>query len=118
MDREGTDTGEPAGRPMMRRELIAMAGMALVASPVVARAQQQPGSARLGYLGFGSPTSAASVVRVEALRAGLRALGYVDGKNLIIDFRWSDTVEGLREAATELARMKVDIIFAPSSTET
>jgi len=100
---------------MRRRELIAFAGTALFAWPLVARAQQQAKIARLGYLGFGTP--AASANRVEALRAGLRDLGYVEGKNLVIEFRWSDTVEQMLEAAAELARMKVDIIFATSSTE-
>jgi putative ABC transport system substrate-binding protein len=47
----------------------------------------------------------------------LRDLGYVEGKNLVIEFRWSGTVEQMHEAAAELARMKVDIIFATSSTE-
>jgi len=102
---------------MRRRELIAIAGTGLVAWPLVARAQQQARSARLGYLGFGSRADAVSVARVEALRAGLRDLGYVEGTNLIIEFRWSDTVEQLHEAAAELVRMKVDIIFSPSSTE-
>jgi putative tryptophan/tyrosine transport system substrate-binding protein len=100
---------------MRRRELIAFAGTALFAWPLVARAQQQAKIARLGYLGFGIP--AASAHRVEALRAGLRDLGYVEGKNLVIEFRWSGTVEQMHEAAAELARMKVDIIFATSSTE-
>jgi putative ABC transport system substrate-binding protein len=48
----------------------------------------------------------------------LRELGYVEGKNLVIEFRWTGTVEQMHEAAAELARMKVDIIFANSSTET
>ena len=100
---------------MRRRELIVFAGTALFAWPLVARAQQQPKIARLGYLGFGTPAAAAS--RVEALRVGLRDLGYVEGKNLVIEFRWSSTVEQMHEAAAELARMKVDIIFASSSTE-
>ena len=100
---------------MRRRELIEFAGTALFAWPLIARAQQQPKIARLGYLGFGTP--AASTHRVEALRAGLRDLGYVEGKNLVIEFRWSGTVEQLHEAAAELARMKVDVIFATSSTE-
>jgi putative ABC transport system substrate-binding protein len=91
------------------------AGTALFAWPLVARAQQQPRIARLGYLGFGTP--AASANRVEALRAGLRDLGYVEGKNLVIEFRWSGTVEQMHAAAAELARMKVDVIFAASSTE-
>jgi len=100
---------------MRRRELLQFSGTALFAWPLVARAQQQAKIARLGYLGFGTP--AASANRVEPLREGLRDLGYVEGKNLVIEFRWSGTVEQLHEAAAELARMKVDVIFATSSTE-
>src|SRR5438552_8614040 len=101
---------------MRRRELLAFGGTALFAWPLVARAQEQPKIARLGYLGFGTP--AASANRVEALREGLRDLGYVEGKNLVIEFRWSGTVEQMHEAAADLARMKVDVIFSTSSTET
>src|SRR5262249_60086431 len=71
--------------------------------------------ARLGLLGFSDPAPAA--IRVEALRAGLPDLGYVEGKTLVIEVRWSRTVEQMNEAAAELARMKVDVIFAPSSAE-
>src|SRR5436309_13732858 len=101
---------------MRRREFIGFAGTALFAWPLVAHTQQQAKIVRLGYLGFGAP--AASANRVEALRAGLRDLGYVEGKNLVIEFRWSGTVEQMHEAAADLARMKVDVIFSPSSTET
>ena len=114
----GLTQTEPADRTIRRRELIAIAGTGLVAWPLVARAQQQARIARLGYLGFGSPANAATVIRVEALRAGLRDLGYVEGKNLVIEFRWADTVEQLHERAAELVHMKVDIIYANSSTET
>jgi putative tryptophan/tyrosine transport system substrate-binding protein len=100
---------------MRRREVIGFAGTALFAWPLVARAQAPAKIARLGFLGFGTPAGSAS--RVEAFRAGLRDLGYVEGKNLVIEFRWSSTVEQLHEAAAELARMKVDIVFATSSTE-
>jgi len=100
---------------MRRRELLEFAGTALFAWPLVARAQPQAKIAPLGFLSFGTP--AASANRVEALREGLRDLGYVDGKNLVIEFRWSSTVEQMHEAAAELARMKVDIIFATFSTE-
>ena len=55
--------------------------------------------------------------RVEALRTGLRALGYVEGKNIVIEFRWAETVDQLSELAAELVRMNVDVIFATSSTE-
>jgi len=100
---------------MRRRELIGVAGTALFAWPLIARAQQPAKIARLGYLGFGDSADAAA--RVEAFRAGLRDLGYVEGKNLLIEFRWSSTVDQMREAASDLARMKVDLIFASSSTE-
>src|SRR5262245_984250 len=103
------------GWAMRRRALIRFAGAALFAWPLAARAQSQPKVTRLGYLGFGSSEALAS--RVQALRAGLRDLGYVEGKNLVIEFRWAGTVEQLNEAAAELARMKVDIISATSSTE-
>ena len=99
---------------MRRRELIAFAAAAWLAWPRFARAQQQAKSARLGFLGFGD---SAAWPRVEVLRASLRELGYVEGKNLVIEFRWARTVEQMHEAAAELARMKVDIIFAASSTE-
>jgi putative ABC transport system substrate-binding protein len=82
---------ERVDRTMMRREAIAFAGAALFAWPLAVRAQQPAKIARLGYLGFGTP--AASATRIEALRAGLRDLGYVEGKNLVIEFRWSSTVE-------------------------
>jgi putative ABC transport system substrate-binding protein len=100
---------------MRRRELIAFATAAWLVWPRFALAQQQAQSVRLGLLGGGD--SAAAAPRVEALRAGLRDLGYVEGKNLVIEFRWPRTVEQMREAAAELARIKVDIIFAATSTE-
>ena len=98
-----------------RRELIGLLGGA-IAWPLVVHAQQAAKVWRIGYLGFG--TAAASASLVEALRAGLRDLGYIEGTNLIIEFRWSDTVEQLHDAAAELVRMNVDVIFARSSTET
>ena len=100
---------------MKRRTFLAMVPASLLAAPFAVEAQQAGKVYRIGYVGFG--TLAAAANRVEALRAGLRDLGYVEGKNLVIEFRWSDTVEQMHEAAAELARMKVDIIFATSSTE-
>ena len=100
---------------MDRRRFVQTLSASLVAAPLAAEAQPTTRIARIGYLGFGAP--AASATRVEALRAGLRDLGYVEGKNLVIEFRWAGTVDQLNEAAAELVRMKVDIIFATSSTE-
>jgi putative ABC transport system substrate-binding protein len=96
-----------------RREFITLLGGA-AGWPLAARAQQPAKVARIGYLGLG-PASAWSS-RVEALRAGLRDLGWVEGRNIVIEFRWADRVEQLPGLAAELVRMHVDVIFAPSST--
>src|SRR5262245_11892852 len=67
------------GETVRRRALIGFVCTAFVAWPSVGRAQQPAKVARLGFLGFGDPKPAAT--RVEALREGLRDLGYVEGKN-------------------------------------
>jgi putative ABC transport system substrate-binding protein len=73
---------------MGRREAITLGGSALFERPLVARAQQPAKIARLGYLGFGARSDQDSTSCVEALRVGLREFGYVEGKNLGIEFRW------------------------------
>jgi hypothetical protein len=98
---------------LRRREFITLFGGAAT-WPLAARAQQLAKVARIGFLG---PAPASSYwSRVEGLLAGLRDLGYVEGKNIVIEFRWAERVEQLPELAAELVRMKVDIIFASSST--
>jgi putative ABC transport system substrate-binding protein len=99
---------------MRRRDFILLIGSAAAAWPLAARAQQPAKVAHIGYLGLG-PASAWSS-RVEALRAGLRDLGWIEGKNIVIEFRWADNIDQLPGLAAELVRMKVDVIFAPSST--
>ena len=99
---------------MNRREFITLLGGAAAAWPVAARAQQPAKVARIGFLNL-APASAWSR-RVEALRAGLRDLGWVEGKNIVIEFRWADNVSQLPALAAELVRMNVDVIFATSST--
>ena len=98
---------------MKRREFITLLGGAAAMWPLAARAQQ-PAIARIGFLGP-APASTYSP-RVEALQAGLRDLGYFEGKNIVIEFRWAEKVEQLPELAAELVRMNVDVIFASSST--
>jgi putative ABC transport system substrate-binding protein len=98
---------------MKRREFITLLGGA-AAWPLVARGQPLAMPV-IGFLRFG-PASA-NTDRVEALRAGLRQLGYVEGKNIVIEFRWAETVDQLTELAAELVRMNVDIMLPMSSTE-
>src|SRR5438128_9892429 len=71
---------------------------------------QQPAKVpRIGFLSSLSP--AAVSVRMDAFRQGLRELGYVEGKNIVIESRWAEgKTERLPELAAELVRLKVDII--------
>jgi putative ABC transport system substrate-binding protein len=82
-----------------------------------AQAQQPAKMARLGYLGFAFPSTNPN--RREALLQGLRDLGYVEGKNITIDYRWGEgKAELLPGLADELIRLKPDVIFvgAPQPT--
>ena len=89
--------------------------LALALLTTEARAQQPAKVHQIGYLIVGSPASWAN--RVEALRMGLRDLGYVEGKNIAFEFRTAETADQLPELAADLVRLKVDVIFANSSTE-
>lgn len=100
---------------MNRREFVVLLGGSGAAWPFAARAQQPTKVPRIGFLRFG-PASA-NADRIEALRTGLRQLGYVEGKNITIEFRFAERIEVLRELADDLARAGVDIIFATGSTE-
>jgi putative tryptophan/tyrosine transport system substrate-binding protein len=96
-----------------RREFIVTLGSA-ASWPLAARAQESSKPARIGFLGL-RPASAWTN-RIEALWAGLHQLGYVEGKNLVVDYEWAETVDQLPERAAVLVRNKVDLIFAPAST--
>ena len=97
--------------------LAVVLAVSLTFAPLAAEAhaQQPPKVHQIGVLIFGSPASWAN--RAEALRMGLRDLGYVEGKNITIAFRSYETVDRLPEVAADLVRLKVDVIFATSSTE-
>ena len=72
-----------------------------------AHAQQVKKVPRIGFL---SPTSDDS--RVEAFRQGLRELGYVDGQNISIEYRWANgRFDKLPELAAELVHLKVDVVL-------
>jgi putative tryptophan/tyrosine transport system substrate-binding protein len=99
---------------MKRRAFIAGLGGA-AAWPLAARAEQPSKVARIGFLNV-APASAWAD-DVEAFQVGLHDLGYIEGKNIVIEFRWAVTLDQLPELATELVRMNVDVIVAPASTE-
>jgi putative ABC transport system substrate-binding protein len=94
---------------MRRREFITLLGGAAAAWPLAARAQQPEKIARIGFLGATSAPGWAS--RLEAFRSGLRDLGYVEGKNIVIEFRWAEQqYNRLPDLAAELVRLNVDVL--------
>jgi putative ABC transport system substrate-binding protein len=96
---------------MRRREFIGLVGGA-AAWPLVARAQQPAKVPRIGYLAPGS-ASAGLLARDEAFRQGLQELGYVDGRNIVIEYRYADgQFDRLPRLAAELIQLKVDVIVA------
>jgi putative tryptophan/tyrosine transport system substrate-binding protein len=70
---------------------------------------------RIGYLGFGPASNWTN--EVKALRSGLRNLGYVEGKNIAIEYRWAERADQTFDLATQLVGMRVDVIFVPASTQ-
>ncbi len=102
---------------MDRRTLLASLGGGLLLAPLLARTQPPAKLARLGFLSPGSAQSNAR--RLQALRAGLSDYGYVEGKNITIEFRWADEqYERLPALAADLVRLQVDIIVTPGTAAT
>jgi ABC-type uncharacterized transport system substrate-binding protein len=95
-----------------RRRFVTGLGL-LLASPLVAQAQPAGKVPRVGFLFYGSPGPAREI---DAFRRGLRELGYIEGQNIGIEYRFaSGQVERLPELAAELVRLKVDVIVAPAT---
>src|SRR5262245_4773922 len=98
---------------MRRREFIALVGGAALGRPVAANTQQPAKIARIGYL---AGNLAAGPHLQEAFLQGLRDLGYVEGRNVVIEYRDAEgKFERLPALAAELVALKVDVILAPGT---
>jgi putative ABC transport system substrate-binding protein len=95
-----------------RRKLIVALGASTLVSPFSSLAQ----SAKIPRIAFLGTASASGYVKeIDAIRAGLRDLGYLENKNLVIEFRWADSdPERLKAMAAELVALKVDVIITHS----
>ena len=95
---------------MRRRKLIALLGGAAFALPVAARAQQKAMPV-IGILAYASPANAGAQRMLAAFREGLGEAGYVEGRNIAIEYRWGeDRLDRLPALAADLVERKVDLI--------
>jgi putative tryptophan/tyrosine transport system substrate-binding protein len=104
---------QPLGN-MNKCKLVSFAlGVALLVVGYIVEAQQPAQIPRIGYIsGTGDPSNQGPYV--EALRRGLRDLGYVEGKNIIIEYRGAEgKLERVRDIVKELVQLKVDVLVAP-----
>ncbi len=93
---------------MNRREIL-VALLALGAAPLGADSQPLGKVRRVGVLGV--PTAASYAPQIEALRKGFRDLGYIEGQNLLVDYRWADgRIDRLPALAAELIGLQPDLI--------
>jgi len=96
---------------MDRRAFVAGLG-AVLAAPRAAEAEQTGKVYRIGFLRAGQPPT----TFVEAFQQGLRARGYIDGRNVVIEYRFTDgSFDELPRLAAELVRFNVDVIVASSA---
>src|SRR5262245_25546093 len=97
------------GLGMRRREFVTLLGGA-AASPLAARAQQVGKLPTIGFLGATTPAESGQLLAAFIQR--LRELGWVDGRNVVIEVRWAEgRSERFAEIAAELVRLKVDVIL-------
>ena len=97
---------------MKRREFITLLGGAAVAWPLTARGQQAEPVRRLGVLMSLANDDPEAKRRIEAFVKKLSELGWTDGKNLRIDYRWGADKESIRKNAAELVALAPNVIVA------
>jgi ABC-type uncharacterized transport system substrate-binding protein len=99
---------------MRRREFITLLGSGIVGWPRAARAQRRS----MPVIGFLDATTAVETVyRVSAFRDGLKEAGFIDGHNVMIEFRWAENkLDRLPALAADLARRQVTVIVGPNTS--
>src|SRR5262249_20510506 len=99
---------------LRRREFITLVSGAATAWPLAARAQQPAKLPTVGFIGSDSPDAYAVLLR--AFRVGLKATGFIEGQNVVIEYRWAEgRNDKLPEFAVDLVRRQVAVIVAPTT---
>lgn len=99
-----------------RRTFVALVASTCLLQPLAIRAQQDGKALRIGLLAPTTEPRSGSRIDLAALRTGLRELGWVEGKNLIIEIRWAgENPQRQRELAAELKALPVALILAPGT---
>jgi putative ABC transport system substrate-binding protein len=103
---------------MDRRAFLAGTGAALLAAPRAAEGQKSEKMARVGILGIGpapSPEELAKSVSTNPFWLAMKELGWVDGRNMVVERRFGESADQLRAGAADLVRLKVDVLFVSSA---
>src|SRR5437016_5258582 len=99
-----------------RRQFLRTVSVGLLAAPFAFEAQQPGRVPRIGFLSVTSPSDRPPLL--DAFRQGLRELRWVEGQNIVIDYRYAEgRVDRLPDLAAELVRLKVDLIVASAGTQ-
>ncbi|HXF76956.1 MAG TPA: ABC transporter substrate binding protein, partial [Methylomirabilota bacterium] len=96
---------------MSQKIVLTLLAVLLLVSVDIAHAQHPNKIPHIGVLRVGGPPDAF----IDAFREGLQQVGYTEGKNIIVDYRWLKREDQFVEAAEELTRARVDIIVATST---
>ena len=100
----------------MDRRAFIVGGTAVMVAPLTGEAQQARKAARIGFLSPSSLADPRTRSFVEAFRQGLWELGWVEGQNVTIEYRWAEErTDRLPHLARELARNHVDVLVASTS---
>src|SRR6266849_997607 len=99
-----------------RRRFLTTAGAALLLTPLAAEGQPAGGPARIGFLPIGSPSSAYDRSLVEAFRQGLRDVGLVENRHVILDLVWIKNDSEYPQAVSEMVQRGAKLLIPAGSS--